>query len=42
MGPEPATNRISHQCATTPSLADQAQVLDVPTLDARAREWEKT
>ena len=34
MGPDRATNRVSHQCATTPSPTDQAR-----RLDARAPDW---
>lgn len=34
MGPDRATNRVSHQCATTPSPTDQAL-----RLDARAPDW---
>jgi nitroreductase len=34
LGPDRATNRVSHQCATTPSPTDQAR-----RLDARAPDW---
>ena len=34
MGPDWATNRVSHQCATTPSPTDQAR-----RLDSRAPDW---
>ena len=34
MGPDRATNRVSHQCATTPSPTDQAR-----RLDSRAPDW---